>query len=167
MQLVARKWARLAAVVSILAVLAALLVLLFGGGRVGQCLALSGCDPTVVPGPFPVIGTTEGVTAATALLGVAWLGATVIQVRYVAREDRRRLARLVAAVVVTTVAMTGVGFASGLVNGHRLREGAESAGWFALGTAFVAWWLGVAQVAWTIRERPSTGDADAEPMIDA
>lgn len=111
MQSGARKRARLAAVVSILAVPAALLVLLFGGGRVRGCLALSGCDPTMAPGPFPFIGTTEGAVAATALLGVAWLGATV--------------------------------------------------------TAFVAWWLGVAQVAWTIRERPSTGDADAEPMIDA
>jgi hypothetical protein len=51
--------------------------------------------------------------------------------------------------------MTVIGFASGLVNGHRLRAGAESAGWFALGTAFVVWWLGLILAAWTVRRSAS------------
>jgi len=150
---------RLAAAVSLLAVPAALLVLLLGGGQVRACLALNGCgDPVVVPGPIPVIGTNEGALATLGLLVLAWLGAAVILVGHLARQDRRRLARLVVLVVVATMVMTGVGFISGLVNGHRLREGAESAGWFALGTAFIVWWLGLILAAWTVRGSPTSQD---------
>jgi hypothetical protein len=141
--------ARIAAAVSFLAVPTALLVMLFGGGRVRACLSLNGCDPTTIPGPAPIIGTTEGAIGAIAFVCVAWLGATLVLVLHVAREDRRRLARLVVAVVAATVVMAGIGFASGVANGHRLREGAESAGWFALGTAFVSWWLGLILAAWS------------------
>lgn len=150
---------RLAAAVSLLAVPAALLVLLLGGGQVRACLALNGCgDPVAVPGPIPVIGTNEGALATLGLLVLAWLGATVILVGHLARQDRRRLARLVVLVVVATMVMTGVGFISGLVNGHRLREGAQSAGWFALGTAFIVWWLGLILAAWTARRSPTSPD---------
>jgi hypothetical protein len=148
---------RLAAAVSLLAVPAALLVLVFGGGLVRGCLAPNGCgDPVSVPGPIPVIGTNEGALATLGILVLAWLGATVTLVRDLARQDRRRLARLVVVVVAATMVMTVIGFASGLVNGHRLREGAESAGWFALGTAFVVWWLGLILAAWTVRRHPTS-----------
>lgn len=150
---------RLAAVVSLLAPPVALLVLVFGGELVPGCLALNGCgDPVTVPGPIPVIGTAAGYLATLGILVLAWLGATGILVSHLARRDRRRLEHLLVVVIAATVVMTGIGFISGLVNGHRLREGAESAGWFALGTAFIVWWLGLILAAWTVRERRSSPD---------
>ena len=148
---------RLAAAVSLLAVPAALLVLVFGGELVRGCLALNGCgDPVAIPGPIPVIGTNEGALAILGILVLAWLGATATLVRDLARQDRRRLARLVVVVVAATVVMTGIGLANGLVSGHRLRAGAESAAWFALGTAFVVGWLGLILAAWTVRRHPTS-----------
>jgi hypothetical protein len=153
----------LAAAVSLLVPLVGLLVLLVGGEQVRGCLNPKGCgDPASFPGPIPVIGTTAGSLAILGGLLLAWLGATVVLVVHVARRDRRRLARLLVVVVAATAVMAGIGFASGLVNGHRLREGAESAGWFALGTAVVAGWLGLVLAALTARAVPTdTGDTSA------
>lgn len=80
----------LAATVLVLAPIAFVALLLFGGGQVTTCLGLHGCPGVQgsVPGPIPIIGTQTGAMVVLVAVGALWLVAAGLTIRYLWSTDR-------------------------------------------------------------------------------
>lgn len=114
----------------------AVFVLLVGGERVsGGCgVGPAGClQRASIPGPFPIIGTREGVAATLVLLAAMWVVSIVVLSALAVRRDRAASAEWAIRILRTAFVVGIAGFAYGYLSGGRLRTGAE----FALGGSTV------------------------------
>src|SRR4051794_40535172 len=105
-----RRWTRAVLLISL--PVAAILILLIGGGQVRQCLGGTACAALPpVEGP-PIIGTTFGLIAALLVLGVTWLALAGSVVLRAWERDRAILRRWSLA---ASVLATAIGTAAGVL----------------------------------------------------
>jgi hypothetical protein len=104
------------AAVLLLAPVAIVIVLTFGGDPVNRCLGGSVCG-LLEPTSIPVIGSTNGLIAVMAALGTAWLAAAVLTVWLLWAVDPSRVVGLAVRILILVIAI-GV-----LVAGIRMVEG--------------------------------------------
>jgi hypothetical protein len=91
--------------------IAAVLILLFGGGRVQRCLGGTACAALPpVEGP-PIIGTTGGLVSVLVFVGIAWLAVAALVLRRAWQGDRSRLRR---SALLLLLLPTAVGIAASL-----------------------------------------------------
>src|SRR4029079_15965511 len=62
-------------------------LLLFGGGQVQRCLALT-CPPPPPRPTYPLIGTTDPTLALTLLLALVWVGLALATITHLISSDR-------------------------------------------------------------------------------
>lgn len=122
----------------------AVTILLFGGSLPSNCLALD-CPPPE-PG-LPIIGTTTGLQWTLAGTILAWLLAGAWLLRRLARRGHPLLLEAVRTTLVGGFLGGGLGFAYGLLEGHRLRAGAELAVIVAIIGVILAWEIRLAWLA--------------------
>ena len=142
---------RAAAAVSVLAPVAALLILVFGGGTSYSCLGGTACVPPSIPDPVPIIGKAAALSAGLVICAIAWLLATVALTAHVVRVDAPRLLRAGVALALVTFGAATFGFATGAQRG--LRQGAEDAALYGIGGLLVAFVVGVAWAGITARPK--------------
>jgi hypothetical protein len=114
---------RLAGLVALLAPVAFVVVLVFGGATVSTCLGGPGpmCPVPVVP----PIRSHEAMWAYLIVLFVAWLTANLVVLFHLARFDRSQLKRLAAGIALLATTAAGAGFLHGLT--QRLRYAVNDA----------------------------------------
>ena len=101
----------------------------FGGEQIrGGCpIGDMPCTQVRTPGPFPLIGTRDGVIAVTTALGIGWITSAAVLAGSFWRRDRQAAVRM-ALVMVGAAFMAGVmAFGAGYIAGRRLLAGAEAA----------------------------------------
>ena len=124
-------------------------LLLFGGGEVQRCLALT-CPPPPPRPPYPLIGTTDPTLALTLLLALVWVGLAVATITRLITSDRPRLVRLLAVLFAACAVVAVVVALATRLDGDRWRTVAESA---ALSAAVVASLLLPPLLAWAAATR--------------
>jgi hypothetical protein len=150
---------RVLATIVLLAPPLALLVLFFGGEQVVERLgcpvgaALHAECGGSVPGPIPIIGTNLGAWAALALLGVAWLGAGIVCLWYVAARDRRGLFRAIGLALSATAIAGVAGFVAVSSARSGLRGPIGNAILWAFLVGFPVGDLALAVEAWLVAGR--------------
>jgi len=124
-------------------------LLLFGGGEVQRCLALT-CPPPPPRPTYPLIGTTDPTLALTLLLALVWVGLALATITHLISSDRPRLVRLVAVLFAACAVVAAVVALATRLDGDRWRTVAESA---ALSAAAVASLLLPPLLAWAAATR--------------
>jgi hypothetical protein len=137
----------------VLAPIAFVAVLLFGGAQVKQCLGLTGCPGLSVPesGPIPIIGTEAGAILLLVVIGAVWLVAAGLTILYLWSSDRPRLQRAATWTVVLVVVTAAVVAVLRLTEGRGMRIVAEDAGLYAVGVVIVVTPLLLAWAILTLR----------------
>jgi len=124
-------------------------LLLFGGGQVQRCLALT-CPPPPPRPTYPLIGTTDPTLALTMLLALVWVGLALATITRLITGDRPRLVRLLAVLLAACAVVAAVVALATRLDGDRWRTVAESA---ALSAAVVASLLLPPLLAWAAATR--------------
>lgn len=128
-------------------------MLLFGGGRVNQCLGGNACA-LPQPQPMPLIGTTDPLVIIAVAMAIAWLGAAAVTIWHLVRTDRHRFLRATAGMTTLVVATAAAVAVWRLTEGQRLRIVAEDAALYGLGALLIGIPL---LLAWAVvTERPSS-----------
>jgi hypothetical protein len=156
-------WRIIVAAVLVLAPIAVTLIVLFGGGRVNQCLGGRGiCGTLPPPEQVPLIGSPAGLVTTIVALSGLWLGAAALTIGSLWSMDRGRLGRAIATVAGLVVATAVVTVMFRLIEGQRLRVVAEDAGLYALGVAIIAIPLALAWAVVTARPGSTSAGPTAE-----
>ncbi len=158
-------WSRIVvAAVLVLAPAAIAFILLFGGGRVNQCLGGPGICATVPPPEqVPVIGSEAGLISAVVASGAAWLVAAALGIRSLLSTDRARPMRATAGAAGLVLATVVVVVVFRILEGQRLRVVAEDAGLYALGVAIIVLPLALAWAVLTARLGSTSAGPSAGP----
>jgi hypothetical protein len=136
----------LAVVVLLASPLVGFAVLMLGGGQVDQCLAGAPriCASLVNGGPTATGGTVRNLLASLVACFLLWLVSGVFIAARLVRFARERLVRVLVASVSAAFVGGVVGFARGFETSHRLRGGAEDAGFYSILIGAVVVTIGLA-----------------------